>query len=188
MSLVCLQAQESSPAEINARSRDLMVRVQAALVGLSKTFPVLQGIESQAIQQPDGQYRDKYVYQVFEFTKNAHVVEISHPPLSNQPLPTGPGPTQIPSYLDPSMSPAGSTTIVDPNGIDLFVAVESGWPHRQITKAFELPMGNSTKFYYYIGTNSKDDKTITDAEKKAIQTVLDPFGAEFVALFSPHAK
>jgi hypothetical protein len=188
MSLVCLQAGESSQAEINARSRDLMVRVQAALVGLSKTIPVLQGIESWAIRQPDVQYRDKYVYQVFEFTKNAHVVEISHPPFPNQPLPTGPGPTQIPSYLNPSRSPAGSTTIIDPNGIDLFVAVESGWPHRQITKAFELPKGNSTKFYYYIGTSSKDDKTITDAEKKAIQTVLDPFGAEFVAMFSPHEK
>jgi hypothetical protein len=188
MSLVCLQAQESSPAEINARSRDLMVRIQAALVGLSKTMPVLQGIESQAIQQPESQNKDKFVYQVLEFTKNAHVVEISHPPLPNQPLPTGSGPTQMLYPLDPSMSPAGSTTIIDPNGIDLFVAVETGWPHRRITKAFELPKGNSTKFYYYIGTSSKDDKTITDAEKKAIQTVLDPFGAEFVAMFTPHAK
>jgi hypothetical protein len=79
--------------------------------------------------------------------------------------------------------------VIEPDGIDLYLAVRDRWPHREITKYFlSSNDADAIKFYYFIGTCPKDSKTTTDAEKAAIETVLNTFGKEFVSMFNSPVK
>jgi hypothetical protein len=141
----------------NQKSREFLLQAQAELVELSKTEPLLKGIDSVKITDVAPQNANDYVSEDLAFTKNTRVETLPIP--ANGPPPA-----------------SNQVVVVDPGGLIFRIGVSDHRPKIPITKSILLTQQpNSIELYYFIECHDFHDPRIA-----AIVATLNPLITRFV--------
>jgi hypothetical protein len=141
----------------NQKSREFLLQAQAELVELSKTEPLLKGIDSVKISDVAPQNANDYVSEDLAFTKNTRVETLPIP--ANGPPPA-----------------SNQVEVVDPDGLIFRIGVSDHRPKIPITKSIPLtPQPDSMELYYFIECHDVHDPRLA-----MIVATLNPIITRFV--------